>query len=452
MRIIIAGDGKVGYTLSQKLSGEHDVVVIEKDGEALRRAEEGLDVLAIGGSCASVTVLREAGVASCDLLLAVTSRDELNMVCCLLARKLGARHTIARVRDPEYFRERKLLSEEMGLDLLINPEHTAAMEAARVLRYPQAGRIESFVGGRLEMVHFRLEEGDTVVGRSLAQVRPALPVRILFCALVRAGQVTIPSGETVLKAGDIAYVIGEGPAIHGFFKALGRPAHRVRSVLILGGSRVAYYLAQELRRSHIEVKIIEQDRERARQLDEALDATVILGDGTDQDLLESEHIEEADGFVSLTGRDEDNLLSAIYAKDRGVSKVVAKINRESYTDIIRRMGIDSVITPKLLAANQILRYVRAMGQSEGSAVETLYPIVDGQAEALEFVVYAKSRLVGVPLRDLPLLPEVLIAAVVRGPQGKILIPDGETMIESRDRVILVTRGRKVQNIDDVLER
>lgn len=451
MRIIIAGDGKVGHTLAQQLSiTKHDVVVIDNNAEALRRADESLDVLGVKGSCGSVSTLKEAGVADTDLLLAVTSRDELNMICCLLGRRLGAKHTIARIRDPEYREGLSIFQKELNLDMIINPEWNAAQEIARVLRFPQANNVELFAGGRIEMLDFRVRESDNLAGRPLFEIARRLPPEVLFAAISRDGQVTIPGGDTVLEIDDVVYILGKTTSTTAFFRKLGRGLAPIQTAMIIGGGLVALYLARLLEKGRIEVKIIEKDKERAHLLDEELNATIIVGDGTDQQLLQSEEIDEVDAFVAVTGQDEENLLSAIYAKDCGVDKVVAKINRANYAGLIRRMGIDSVISPKELAANQILRFVRAMENSGESSIERLYRIVDGQAEALEFYAHKDCRLVGTPLRDLPLRRGMLLGALVRG--NKVIIPRGDTTVEENDRVIAIAPGQTVSGLGDLLER
>ena len=439
MRIIIVGDGKVGYTLATQLSQEdHDVVIIDKNDEALRRASEALDVLCVKGSGASVQVLRDAGVEQADLLIAVTTSDEMNMVCCLMGRKLGAEHTIARIRDPEYASE---------LAMVINPEEAAAQEIARILRFPHADNLEVFARGRVEMIGFRVQPEDPILDKPLSKLAARLPDNVLFCAVERQGEVFIPHGDTVLQPGDIAHILGEPTASNEFFRYLGRGKNKLRSIMIIGGGRITHYLAKLLLSMNKEVKIIEIREEKAHALNEELhDALVICGDGTDQELLQSEELDEMDAFVSLTDRDEENLMTAIFAHDLGVRKVITKINHINYADIIRRMGIDSVISPKQITANHI---VRALQNSQGSPIESLYRILDGNAEALEFVVNARSKVVGQPLRVLPLKRGVLLAVVVR--EQTIIIPKGDTVIQSGDHVVVIAQHHMIHDLDDLLE-
>ena len=451
MRIIIVGDVKLGYTLATHLSQEnHEVVIIDKNEEALRRAGEALDVLCVKGSGASVQVLREAGVGQADLLIAVTTSDEMNMVCCLMGRKLGAEHTIARIRDPEYASELDMLRKELGLAMVINPEEAAAQEIARILRFPHADNLEVFARGRVEMVGFRLQPEDPILAKPLYKLAGRMPAGVLFCAVERQGQVRIPHGDTVLQEGDIAHILGEPTATNEFFRYLGRTKNKLRSVMIVGGGRITHYLAKLLLSMKKEVKIIEIKEEKAHALNEELeDALVICGDGTDQELLQSEELEAMDAFVSLTDRDEENLMTALFAHELGVRKVITKINHINYADIIRRMGIHSVISPKLITANHILRYVRALQNSQGSPIESLYRILDGKAEALEFVAKAGSGVVGHALRSLSFKRDILLAVAVRG--QTIIIPKGDTVIHSGDHVIVIARGQLIQDLDDLLK-
>ncbi len=451
MRIVIVGDGKVGYTLAEQLSQEqHDVTIIDKNASALRRADDALDVLCIQGNGASIRTLQEADVEHTDVLIAATTSDEMNMVCCLMGRRLGVKHTVARIRDPEYIEELPLLKQEIGLDLVINPEEAAANEVARLLRFPNVHAIESFARGRVEMIAFRVHATDPVCGKPLSKFTLPHGASILFCAVEHDGEVIIPSGTTVLHADDIVHIIGQPTATSAFFKFLGRNQDKVRLAMIIGGGRISYYLARALIADGIAVKIIEIDPDVAHRMGDALpDALIIRGDGMDQAVLQSEGLEKTDAFVSLTDRDEENLMVALYARQCGVPKVVTKINRFNYTDIIRQMGIDSVITPKAIAANRIVRYVRGLVNSQGSAIETLYRIIGGQAEAIEFEAKDSSRLVGHTLRELPLKPGVLIATLAR--EGKIIIPRGDDIIEPGDHVIAIIKGLSVVDLDDILE-
>jgi trk system potassium uptake protein TrkA len=409
-----------------------------------------LDVLCVKGSGASVSVLQEASIARTDLLIAATSSDEMNMVCCLLGRKLGAKHTIARIRDPEYAEDLDMLREELGLTMIINPEEAAAKEIGRVLRLPHAHSIDTFANGRVEMVGFRVLPTDPIVDQRLAEAVRHMPGDVLFCAVEHEGELVIPNGETVLYAADVVHIIGQPPAMLHFFKYMGRTGNKVRDVLIVGGGRIARYLARDLLANDMSVKIIEINEAKAVSLSADLpDALVIQDDGTDLTVLETEGLAQMDAFVALTDRDEENLMIALHAHQRAVPKVIAKINRVFYTNIIRRLGVDSVVSPKLLVADRIVRYVRARVNAEGSAIKALTRIAQDQAEALEFEAGAHSRLVGQPLRSLPFKEGVLIAVVVRN--KRIMIPHGDQIIQAGDHVIAVARRLTVTDLDDLLE-
>ena len=452
LNIIIVGDGKVGYTLAEHLSREeHNVTIVDTSEEALRKADESLDVMCIKGNGASITALREAGADTADLLIAATSMDEINMVCCLTAKRLGTRFTIARVRNVEYTVDASALKHDMGIDTLINPENATAVEIARLLRFPSAANIETFYRGRVELMSFRAREEDFFLGQPLSalsqQVRN-LP--ILFCAAERNGEVIIPDGSFVPQAEDRIYVIGAPLGVHEFFKLIGRYAPHIRNVFVVGGGCITYYLSAILERMNMHVKIVELSEARCRQLSEILPHSLIIcGDGTDQELLESENLEDADAFVALTGRDEDNLIISLYAMQRKVAKVVAKCNRQNYTGIVRDLGLDSVISPKLFTANQILHIVRGMQNSKGSVMSTLYRIADGGAEAAEFVVNETTRHLGTPLKDLRLKKGILVAVIVH--QGRTIIPEGSSTIELGDTVIIISSNQGILDINDIFD-
>lgn len=449
MKIIIVGDGKVGDALAEQLAREqHDIVVVDKSEAALRRAAERMDVLTVRGNGMSGAVLLEAGVEDCDLVIAATSRDEMNMVCCLTAKKLGARCTVARIRDPEYARDVSLLKRELEIDMVINPEQATAAEIFRLLRFPGAVNIEPFVRGRVEMVGFVAEEGDAILGTPLRFLRKRVGADILFCAYERDDEAFIPNGTTEFQAGDCIYAIGEGERITSFFKTLGRDTARVRDAVIIGGGRIARYLARHLIKSGVRVKIFEIDEDAARDLAEMLPEAVILhADGTDMEVLESENFAGAHAVVTLTDRDEDNIMVALYALQRGVERVVAKSNRQNYEPVVRELGLNCLVSPKIITANEIVHLVRGMQNSEGSVMETLYRIVDGKAEAAEFTVSAGTPHLGVPLKKLSLRKNIIIAVIVR--DGRIIIPCGDDMILQGDSVILLTSGMTLTKLSDV---
>ena len=452
MKIIIIGNGKVGYTLAEQLSiANHDLTIIDQHSTALQRADSSLDVMCISGNGASIRTLLEAGARQADLVIAVTNYDEVNIVCCLLAKKLGAKHTIARIRDPEYSADAPLLKEEIGLDLIINPELAAAREISRVFRYHSATGVDTFARGQVEMVGFTIEQDDEITGIPLYEFNRIHPNRTLMCAVQRGQNVIIPDGSFVPQAEDTAYLIGDPLELQRCFALMGRPMSHVKNVAILGGSRIATYLTWELSKSNMNVRIIEKNIEKCEHLSELLPgALVIHGDGTDNDVLEGENIFQADAFVSLTDRDEDNLLMALNAIHAGVPNVAAKMTRPNYIELAKDVGLDSIISPKDLTANIISSYVRSISNSEGSAVERLYKLLDNKMEAVEFTATAATRFLNITLKDLQLKKGLLIAAIVRG--GHAIIPNGNDMILEGDRVIVVARSLFLQDLNDIMKK
>ena len=425
MKIVIVGTGKVGFSLAEQLLHEkHDITIVDTQDNALRRATDALDIMSIKGNGVSTATLREAGAGDADLLVAATNSDEVNMVCCLTAKHLGAKYTIARIRNPEYNLGLHELKKNMGIDMVINPENATAVEISRLLRFPSAANIETFCRGRVELMGFRLQEGDFLVDQPLnalsAQVKQ---LSLLVCAVDRNGEVTIPNGSFIPHAGDKLYLIGRPTSLDQFFRLLGRYSPKVKTVFIVGGGKISLYLTALLEKMHIRVKIVEISEPRCRLVNEKLPrTTVICGDGTDQELLEAERMSGADAFVALTDRDEDNLIISLYAMQQGLHKVITKCNRQNYTGIARAVGLDSVISPKLITAAQILQLVRGMQNSQGSVMNTLYRIADGNTEAMEFTVGPSTRHLNVPLKDLNLHNGILIAVIMR--DGEIIIPEG----------------------------
>ncbi len=449
MKIIIIGNGKVGYTLAQQLSGEdHELTLIDHKAEALKNADGVLDVLCTVGNGASIQTLLEAGVRSSDLVVAVTGSDELNIVCCLIAKKLGARHTVARIRSPEYFKEANLLKREVGLNLVINPEYAAAQEISRLLRVPSAFSVETFARGLVEMIGFPVKDSDGLAGISLFEYNRRHPNGVLLCAVVRGEEVIVPDGSFVPQIGDKAYIIGSQQETVAFFRLLRRDSGIIRHITVLGGSRISTYLTWAVQKVGMQVRIVEQNEDKCLTLAEKLpQAVIIQGDGTDSAVIEQEDLLNTDAFITLTNRDEENLLMAMTALRHGVSKVIAKMNRPNYTDMMRQFGVDSIISPKDITANQISAYVRSLAGSQGSAVENLYRLLGGKIEAVEFAASEGSRVLDTPLKDLKPVGG-LVAAIVR--EGRIIIPDGNTAIHAGDRVIVISKGDALKSLDDLL--
>ncbi len=454
MRILVVGAGKVGATLAEHLTSEsHDVVVIDNDEAVLQRCEDTLDVLCVPGNGANAQTLMEAGVDRADILIAATAGDEVNMLCCLVGKRLGAKYAIARIRDPQYNESLTLLQHELGIDLAVNPERATALEISRLLRFPFASNIESFAKGLVEMVEFRAQPHDVVTGCSLKQLNSRLPglPRVLYAAYERGGTVAIPTGDYVIEAGDRVFVAGDQMNITNFFRYLGRDTHTVKNVMILGGGRISYYLARIIAPLGMKVTLIEIDPEKAGKLSEELpQVNVLEGDGTNQELLEQEGLQSMDAFITLTDRDEENLLTGLYASTQGVPKVVVKNNRVNYADVIGRMGLESIISPRQITSANILRYVRARIGGHGTRVEKLYRLLDGKAEALEFLARGGEPYIGVPLKDLTMRRNSIVAVIVR--RGKVIVPFGNDTIEDGDSVVIITTEKSVSDLNEVISR
>jgi len=451
VNIVIIGNGKVGsYLAGQLLRDKHKLTIVDSSEAALESADS-LDAMTVVGSGSSLSVLKEAGVEGCDVLIAVTGSDEVNMLCCLLGKRLGARYTIARVRDTIYNSDIAILKRELSLDMTINPEFVTAREIARMIKFPEASEIETFHGGRLEMVSLRVEEKDFLVGMTLSEIAKKRISNVLFCVVERGEETYIPNGSFTIQKNDKIYIIGKSAEAVKLFRSLGRYSDKVNDVMISGGSRIAYYFCRELERMGVKAKIVEINPDKCRLLSQELQGMMVLqGDGTDQEVLQSENLQAADAFISLTNRDEDNLITALYAMQCGVPKVIAKNNRTHYTSIIQHLGIDGIISPKVITGNHILQFVRGLDNSEGSEMLTLYQIADGRAEAMEFHIGDEAPYLGVKLKDVPTHNNVLIAAIIRNTQ--IIIPNGEMSMLSGDNVVIVTSGRNVQQFDDIFKK
>lgn len=449
MNIIIAGDGKVGMTLAEHLSQEnHNVTIIDTQDDVLHRSSDKLDVMCIKGSCTSLSTLKDAGAASADVVIAATNSDEVNMLCCHCSKRLGAKYTVARVRNAEYFGDVADLKSELGIDMVINPEHTTAVEISRLLRFPSAANIDAFRRGRAELVGFHTRKGDPLNGHALSELTSFTGKTVLFCAVERNGSVCIPNGDFVIEEGDKPYVIGQPADVNRFFKSFRRESQKIRSIFIVGGGRIAYYLIQILLDFGVEVKVIERDEARCRALAEKYPKCIIIqGDGTDLEFLMFERFAASDAFIALTDRDEDNLFISLYANQNGVPKVIAKSNRQDYFGIARAAGLESIFSPKMLTANQILKTVRGMQNTKGSVMTSLHRIASGQVEAMEFIVGPSTRHLGTPLKELRLKKGILIAMIARG--DKIIIPEGSSFIQEGDTVFIVSRDHGILDINDI---
>ena len=449
MRIVIIGIGKIGITLAEYLSGEgHNVTVVDTDRKVVERAVETLDVMGITGNGVNYTTQKEAGVNNADLMIAATSSDEINMLCCLVAKKVGVGNTIARIRDPEYSRQFLFMLDEMGLDMVVNPEYEAAAEISRLLKFPSAIKIDTFAKGRVELAEYKMAGGNPFAGQSIADIRKKYDIKILICAVRRGEEVYIPGGSFVLNEGDHIYFVAQHSAVTSLFKLMGVYRQRVKNVMVIGGGRIGYYLSQMLLDSGIPVKLIEHDEERCLELSELLPrAKIICGEGTDKALLVEENIEGAGACVAVTGTDEENIIISMYAKKYNVGKIITKISKTSVADMVYVVGLESVISPRTITANHIISYVRAL-QNPDSGVQTLYNLVEDKVEALEFYVDGDDDFTDTPLFELKLKPNLLISCIIR--ENKIIFPGGGDMIKRGDNVIIVTTNKKLRSLGDIL--
>ena len=450
MKIVIVGNGKVGFSLAEHLVKEsHDLTIVDMQEEPLRKASDILDIMSVKGNGVSSSTLKEAGAEYADLLVAATSSDEVNMVCCSTAKHLGAKCTIARIRNPEYTMGISELKKTMGIDMVINPENASATEIARWLRFPSAANIETFCRGRVELMGFRLQAKDFMVGKPLYALSDQVKkLSLLFCAIERDSEVFIPDGAFVPKENDKLYVIGRPSSLDQFFRLLGRYCPKVKDVFIVGGGKISLYLTTILEKMKMRTKIVELSPERCRHISEQVNHTRgIRGAGTDQELLNEERLASSDAFVALTDRDEDNLILSLYAMQLGIPKVITKSNRQNYAGIARAVGLDSIISPKSITVSQILQLVRGMENSEGSVMTTLYRIADGLAEAMEFSVGSHTKHLGVALKDLTLKKGILLAVIMRN--GEIIIPEGNSSIQEGDSVIVIARDHHLLNLNDI---
>lgn len=450
MKIIIVGCGKVGTTLAEQLNREnHDITLIDCDSEALQSISDSTDVMSVTGNGAVYQVQMEAGIKEADLLIATTNSDELNMLCCLIAKKAGNCHTIARIRNPEYSAEINYIREELNLSLAINPELAAAREIARLLRFPNAIKIELFAKGRIELLKFLIPKDSILDRMKVMDVVSRLKSNVLICAVERGDDVVIPDGNFEMKGGDKISFIAPHAECADFFRKAGIENNTVNSAMFVGGGKLTVYLAKALADTKIKIKIIEQDEERCRILSELLPhAMIIHGDGSDQKLLLEEGIRQTEAFASLTGFDEENILLSLYAASQSRAKLITKVNKIAFENVINALNLGSVIYPKMLTADIILQYVRAMQNSMGSNIETLHKIVADKAEALEFRVRGDSPVLGIPLEKLRTRNNLLVACINRN--GRIIMPRGKDTLEAGDTVIIVTTHTGLNDLKDIL--
>ena len=452
MQIIIVGCGNVGLALVQQLSKEgHNITVIEEKSSVVQPVVNNHDVMGIVGNGASYSIMKDAGIESADLMIAVTDSDELNLLCCLIAKKAGNCHTIARVRNPVYNKEINFIKEELGLSMVINPEEAAAAEAGRLLKLPSATKIETFARGRAELVRLKIDEESRLCDIALKDIPSDLKKQVIIAVVTRDNDVYIPDGNFILRAGDEITIFGSSKNTTSFFKKLGLASAKVHSTFIIGGGETGYYLAQQLIALGIKVTIFDRDPVRCKELTDLLpQALIINGDGTDKDMLMEEGVTRTESFVSLTNLDEENIMLSMYVKSiNPKAKLITKVHRVNYGDIIGSLNIGSIIYPKNITADRIVQFVRGMSASKDSNIETLYKLNDDKVEALEFIVRNGSPVIGIPLSKLNLKKGILIACINH--YGEIISPTGDSVIRDRDSVIVVTTRTGLKDISDILE-
>lgn len=451
MNILVVGCGKIGGTIVASLVAEgHNVVAIDENPVPLNELGNVYDIMSVCGNGADSDVLEEAGVAKADLFVAVTGSDNTNMLSCFLAKRMGAAHTIARIRNPEYNdNSLNFLKQELGLSMSINPELLAAQEMYKILKLPSAVKVETFSRRRFEMIELHLKEDTPLDGLRLCDLRGKYKAKFLICVVQRGDEVYIPDGNFVLRAGDKIGLTAQQTEIHKLLREMGLLTKQARNVMILGGSRVAYYLAKLLLSGGSAVTIIERDQALCQELCNTLPkAVVVHGDGAQQEILLEEDLPSRDAFVALTGMDEENILISIFASSQNVPKVIAKVNREELSSLAEKLGMDCIVSPKNVITDVLVRYARALQNSMGSNIETLYHLMDGKAEALEFNVSPDFPMLGVALKEMKLKPNTLIAGIIR--DRATIIPGGNDSILAGDRVVVVAANRRLQDLSDIL--
>lgn len=450
MNIIIVGCGKVGEALADQLNEEgNNLTVIDLDSNKVQSVANKYDVLGVVGNGATHAVQQEANIEDADLLIAVTGSDELNLLCCLIAKKAGNCQAIARVRNPQYSSEASYLKRELGLAMVINPEQAAAAEIARVLRFPSAIKIDTFARGKLELLKFKLPEESPLVGCSVKQITTKFHCDVLVCTVERDDAAYIANGDFLFQQKDVISIIATPKNANHFFKKIQYAARSVKDVMIVGGGEITYYLCELLERDDIHVTVIDKNEARCQTLSARFrDCIIIHGDAADQDLLLEEGLDTVGAFVALTNLDEENILLSLFARSAGKAKLITKINRIDFDTVIKELDLDTIIYPKNITSESIVRYVRAMGNTIGSNIETLYHVIKGKVEAAEFLIREHSDVVGVPLAELRFHENILIAGILR--DGKVIIPRGHHTIELGDTVIVVSSQRALHDITDIL--
>lgn len=453
MRIIIIGCGTIGRTVIEHLSKEgHTITIIDSDKERVEKLIERFDVMGVVGNGASLDIQQEAGAKNADLVITVTSSDEVNILACLVAKTIGAKNTIARVRNPEYRNQSITMKDELGLSMIVNPEEETAVEILSMINLPSISKIERFAKGKVNIVEILIEEGNPLIGETLISMGRKMKTSFLICAVQRGNEVIIPSGNFIIKKGDRINFTANSTVLNTVLTELNLIKSSLRNVMIVGAGKIAYYLAKSLTSSKnkYKVKMIENDKARAEEMAELLPkATIIHGDGTNHEILLEEGIEEVDAFVALTSVDEENIIVSMYANSLGVRKTIAKVKREGLLGIVSDLGITNNVSPKNIVANKIISYIRAIANKRGSNIITLYKLVNNQIEALEFLAKKKERFYDKPLKDLKIKDGCLIACIIR--EDEVIIPKGSDCIKLNDSVLVITTHKNFDDLKDVIE-
>lgn len=451
MKIVIVGCGTIGRTIVEHAVNEgHTIVVIDDNKSRVEEIIEKYDVSGVVGNGASLDIQEEAQAGDADLVVAVTTNDEVNILACMVAKRLGASSTIARVRNPEYRRQTSLMQEEIGLSMIVNPEQETADEIMSIIDLPSAIKVEHFAKGKVRLVELMLSEGNPLIGETLISMNKKIKTKVLVCAVVRGDDVIIPNGNFELKVGDRISIAADSTSLGEFLTELKFNEKPLRNIIIIGGGKISYYLAQSLTHKHFNVKVFELNHARASELAEAFPRlTVIEGDGTNHDLLVEEGIGQADAVISLTNVDEENIIVSLYAKKQKARKVIAKVKRDSFSRMITELGVVNVITPKDIVAGKIVRYIRALSNKRGSNVITLHKLVNNRVEALEFLAKKKEKIYDKPLKNLKMKDNCLIACIIR--EDTVIIPNGNDCIKLNDIVLVVTTHTSFDDLTDIFE-
>ncbi len=451
MKIVIVGCGKVGTSIANELNSEgHENKLVDINRAAVTRLSDSIDAMGIEGNGATYETLADAGAGTADLVIAAAARDEVNLYTCLMARACGCKNTIARVRNPEYTNDLYRVKDILGLSMFINPEMTAAGEISRLLRFSGALEIDSFSKGQVELIKVQVPGNSPVVGREISKI-DILKGKVRICTVERGSEVFIPNGDFVIQGGDRITVVSKPEIAARFFKKANINIGKSRDVIILGGGKISFYLAQRLLKAGIGVKIIEKNSERCHELSDLLhEAVIIHGDCMDQDLLMSEGIDRTDGVIALMDYDEENILISMYVRSVSRAKIITKVNNAHFDSIVDQLDIECVINPKKIAGEYIARYIRAVQNSLGSNVETLYRLNEGKVEALEFRAKSSSRVVNIPLSKLSLKDDLQIICITR--RGKIILPTGADSVMPDDSVVVITKHKGLKDLDDILGR